>query len=205
MNTQSSFYISVLSIILVVAAPWIWYPCGESAGQGPPEHEDRPVGDPRCKPNGSFEIQFDEATCSIQLENIGSPSCEIEASTDGGVSWISVQNGDTVALTGTGACDVKLRSTDNPVNILSYSRTQVCNCTPQVNTAVIEDLVDDPLNHFLDGLECRCSDFTFVFPDGTRINAIEVSLILKMNRLNGVAFEIDQIDLQNQEVLLING
>ena len=40
-----------------------------------------------------------------------------------------------------------------------------------------EDLVDDPLNHFLDGQECRCSDFTFVFPDGTRINAIEVSLI----------------------------
>ena len=35
--------------------------------------------------------------------------------------------------------------------------------------------------------------------------AIEVSLILKMSRLNGVAFEIDQIDLQNQEVLLIKG
>jgi len=205
MNTQSSFYIAVLSIILVVAAPFIWYPCGESTGPESRELVDHPEGNPRCKPNGSFEIQFDQASCSIQLENIGSPSCDIEASTDGGVSWISVRNGETVALTGTGACDVKLRSTENPGDILSYSGTQVCNCTPRVNTAVIEYLVDDPLNHFLDGQECRCSDFTFVFPDGTRINAIEVSLILKMNRLNGVSFEIDQIDLQNQEVLLMNG
>ena len=205
MNTQSSFYIAVLSIILVVAAPFIWYPCGESTGLEPHEPADRSAGNPRCEPNGSFKIQFDVATCSIQLDNIGSPSCDFEASTDGGVSWISVRNGDTVPLTGTGACDVRLRSAVNPGDILSYSGTQVCNCTPQVNTAVIEDLVDDPLNHFLDGQDCRCSDFTFVFPDGTRINAIEVSLILKMNRLNGVVFEIDQIDLQNQEVLLMNG
>ena len=205
MNTQTSFYIAILSIIMVVAAPFIWYPCGESIDAEPREPADRLSGDPRCEINSSFEIQFDQATCSIQLENIGSPRCEIEASTDDGVSWISVRNGATVALTGTGACDVKLRSAENPGDILSYSGTQVCNCTPQVNTTVIEDLVDDPLNHFLDGLECRCSDFTFVFPDGTRINAIEISLVLKMHRLNGVAFELDQIDLQNQEVLLING
>jgi len=205
MNTQSSFYIAVLSIILVVAAPWIWYPCGESTGPAPRELADRPVGNPSCKPNGSFKIQFDGATCSIQLDDIGSPSCDIEASTDGGVSWIPVRKGQKLSLTGTGTCDVKLRNAANPGDIVSYSETKVCKCTPQVNTAVIEDLVDDPLNHFLDGQECRCSDFTFVFPDGTRINAIEVSLILKMNRLNGFAFEIDQIDLQNQEVLLING
>lgn len=204
MNTQTSFYIAILSIILVVIAPSIWYPCGESPSQGPIAPPG-PGNGTACKPNGSFGIQFDQSACSIQLDNIGSPLCEIEASTDGGVSWISVRNGDTVALTGGGACDVKLRSTGNPQDIVSYSQIQVCDCTPQVNTAVIEDLVDDPLNHFLDGQECRCSDFTFVFPDGKRINAIEVSLILKMNRLNGVAFEIDQIDLQNQEVLLING
>ena len=203
MNTQSSFYIVVLSIILVVAAPLIWYPCGESPGPEPPGPE--PIGNEgECKPNGSFEIQFFEATCLIQLDNIGSPSCDIDASTDGGFSWISVRNGDMLALTGTGSCDVKLRSAQNPVAVVPYSGIQICNCTPQVNTAVIEDLVDDPLNHFLDGQECRCSDFTFVFPDGTRINAIEISLVLKVNRLNGFAFEVDEIDLDNQEVLLKN-
>ena len=203
MNTQTSFYIAILSIILVVIAPSIWYPCGESPGPEPPGPE--PIGNEgECKPNGAFEIQFIEATCSIQLDNIGSPSCDIEASTDGGFSWISVRNGDMLALTGTGSCDVKLRSAQNPVAVVPYSGIQICNCTPQVNTAVIEDLVDDPLNHFLDGQECRCSDFTFVFPDGTRINAIEISLVLKVNRLNGFAFEVDEIDLDNQEVLLKN-
>jgi hypothetical protein len=203
MNTQTSFYIAVLSISMVVAAPFIWFPCGESES----EESGRPLGNvdvPTCEPSSSFEIQFDQATCSIQLNDISSSSCEIEASADGGVSWVTLQNGDALGLTGSGACDVKLRSAENPEMVVSYSGTQICNCTPQVNTAVIEDLVDDPLNHFLDGQECRCSDFTFVFPDGIRISAIEISLYLKMNRLNGVEFEVEEVDLENQEVLLIN-
>lgn len=202
MNTQSSFYIAVLAIILVIAAPFIWFPCGESASVESVEQQSSGT-ESMCEPNGSFEILFDQTTCSIQLENVGSLSCDIEASTDGGVSWVPVRNGDKLGLTGTGSCDVKLRSAQDPVFIVYYSGDQVCNCTPQVNNAVIEDLVDDPINHFLDGLECRCADFTFVFPDGTRVNAIEISLVLKMNRLNGVAFEVKEIDVFNQEVFLI--
>lgn len=202
MNTQTSFYIAIISIILVVAAPFIWFPCGESPGPG--NVAPAGTGPTGCQPNGSFEIQFDQTQCSIKLDNIGLPSCQIEASADGGVSWVPVRNGDELPLIGTGACDVKLRSVSNPGGLVSYSGTQVCNCTPQVNISIIEDLVEDPLNHFLDGKECRCSDFTFIFPDGNRINAVEVTLYLKMNRLNGIEFQIDEVDFVNQQVLLLN-
>ena len=221
MSTKLSFYIA-LTVAIVSVIPPFFIPCTDAGivtgctqrncanydpnaviDDGSCEGCDEAPMPESCVLNSNFEVQFDNALCAVVLIDVADPGCVFEASTDNGQSWEIVSSGNPVFLTGTGNCDIVVRTVENPDVILPYQGDTTCDCTPPVDDESIKRVVEDPLQHFLDSRECRCSDYTFIFPNNLRINAVEATLYLRMQWNNGQRYTISEIDHDNQEVNVV--
>ena len=219
MNTQLSFFVALIAAGLSISFPF-FLPCDESGQKAGCTQSQCVNYDPtariddgscrECEPppvcvlNPNFELEFDNVDCSVSLQNVAEAGCMFEVSTDNGTSWNSAKPDESISLTGTGTCDVLVRTVENPGEVLPYLGNTTCDCTPPVNDEAITRVVQDPMNQFLSSQECRCSDYTFVFPGNTRINAVEATLYLRMQSLNGQQYEVSEINHDTQEVQVVN-
>jgi hypothetical protein len=163
--------------------------------------DEPPTG--QCTIRSDFQVEFIDSECAIRLTNLSAALCEIEVSTDSGVSWEALEASRPILLSGTGACDVMVRTADNPDIVLPYLGSTVCQCTPPVNDEAISRVVLDPERNYLSSNECRCADYVFVFPDGTKVKAIEATLYLKLKKLDGTNYEVAEIDHNTREVRVV--
>ena len=220
MNTQLSFFVALIAAGLSISFPF-FLPCDESGlMEGCTDRScanydsTARIDDGSCrdcedttqtcelKPN--FKLEFDNIDCSVILQNVTEAGCMFEVSTDNGTSWNSAKPDESISLTGTGTCDVLVRTVENPGEVLPYLGNTTCDCTPPVNDEAITRVVQDPMNQFLSSQECRCSDYTFVFPGNIRINAVEATLYLRMQWLKDQQYEVSEINHDTQEVQVVN-
>jgi hypothetical protein len=199
MNKHSSFLIGLLFALTLTSLPWVLHFC---EGGGP---QPQPQSAQTYSLDANYELEFDPNECFLQIKDWENFACNLAFSFDK-TSWTAVDGNGVIWLSNTenfsGRCPIFLKDVLNPGKLLRYQGDSPCNCTPPFNAQVIYDVVDDPISNSLIAETCRCSDFTFVFPDGTEIPAFQVSLRLHLDRLNGIQYQVTSVDAPNLKVIL---
>ena len=199
MNKHSSFLIGLLFALTLTSLPWIPNFC-ESPTDPPP-----PPTTPTCSFDANYELEFNPNQCFLQIKNWGNSTCNLVFSFDQ-TSWTAVDGNGVIWLSNTenlnGRCPIFLKDILNPGKLLPYKGNSHCNCTPPFNAQAIYDVVENPIANSLIAETCRCGDFTFVFPDGKEVPAFQVSLRLHLDKLNGIQYQVVEVDASNQKVIL---
>ena len=217
MEKNLSLILAILMAALCATAPWFLYPCGEGGPTLPDAscidglrnqgEEDIDCGGPcppcttACSINTNFQVTFDQVECAIQVSNAVIGNCGFEVSTDGGQSWAPGSTTSPAPLSGSG-CEVYLRLEGDDDAIQPFPGDLECPCEPEFNEESVTRVVQDPENQFLSSSECRCTDYTFVFPGSLRIAAVEATLYLRFEHSQGRDYEVTSFDHDKLEIRL---
>jgi hypothetical protein len=166
--------------------------------------------------NPNFELSFNAQNCSVNLlsttlgeaGNVNNSLVQngnLLASFDGGLTWQNVNLDGSVSLNSNfgnaGNCPLSLSNVNTQLEV-QYTGNIACNCTPPVNAVAIQNMVNDAQRHPLVASECRCADYVFEFPDGHKTPAFLASIELRLAQVNGVRYDVAQIDEGLKTVLL---
>lgn len=197
MNKHSSFLVGLLLALTFSCMPWVLKDCNE------PQQERRDSR-PTCSLASNYEFAFDSTQCTLKIRNT-SQECNLEYSLDQ-VRWDKVVDGViplSNTITMTGPCPIVLKDLSSGApRFMPYKGTSTCNCKPPFDAQDIYDVVANPISKSLVAASCRCSDFVFVFPNGDKLSAAQVSLKLHLDRLNDIQYSVDSIDENDQKVYL---
>lgn len=218
MEKNLSLILAILMAALCASAPWFFYPCGTQAScYDGIQNQDEvdidcggtfcvPCGNgpepPSCEINPDFQVEFDREQCAIQISNAVVGNCVFEVSTDGGQSWEQGSTTSPTPLSGSG-CEVYLRLEGEDGAIQPFQGALDCPCEPEFDEESVRRVVRNPENYFLSRSECRCENYTFVFPGGLRIAALEATLYLRFEHSQGRDYEVTAFDHEQLEIRLI--
>ena len=155
-----------------------------------------------CQLNPSFTTDFDHATCAITVFNVWDDhKCtdEVYINLDNGSNWILITPKQPVILSNIKDCDnIRISKDPDGNNPIAYGGMLACNCGPctpvdGVAKAAIQQVLADPMNNYLDN-SCCCADYDFIFPDGTKVQAIAATLHLRVDALNNKFHNIESMD-----------
>ena len=217
MEKNLSLILAIIMAALCASAPWFFYPCGTdgsleqvqtcSDGIQNQGELDIDCGGPcpacteACTINPNFQVTFDDAACAVQISNAVVGTCGFEVSTDGGQNWEPGSPSSATPLSDSG-CEVYVRLEDDDDVIQPFLGSLECPCEPAFDEESVTRVVQDPENHFLSSSECRCADYTFVFPRGLRIAAVEATLYLRFEHSQGRDYEVTSFEHDKLEIRL---
>ena len=213
MTKHASFFTGISIPLVMLLSVHLLLPCGAPL-PCPPNCPPPPPGQGTLNPN--FELSFDAQNCSVNLlsttldeaGNVNNSLVQngnLLASFDGGLSWQNVNLDGSVSLNSNfgnaGNCPLSLSNVNTQLEV-QYTGNNACNCTPPVNDVAIQNMVNNAQRHPLVASECRCADYVFEFPDGHKTPAFLASIELRLAQVNGVRYDVAQIDEGLKTVLL---
>ena len=201
MEKNLSLILAILMAALCASAPWFFYPCGTQASCFDGIQNQDEEDSPQCEINPDFQVEFDREQCALQISNAVVGGCGFEVSTDGGQSWAPGSTTSPAPLSGSG-CEVYLRLEGEDGAIQPFQGALECPCEPEFDEESVRRVVRNPETYFLSSSECRCADYTFVFPGGLRIAAVEATLYLRFEHSQGRDYEVTAFDHNQQEIRL---
>ena len=217
MDKNLSLILAIIMATLCASAPWFIFPCGtdgspeqtQTCSDGIQNQGEQGIdcGGPcpdcpeECTINPNFQVRFDEEECAVQISNAVVGNCGFEVSVDGGQNWEPGSLSSTTPLLGSG-CQVYLRLESDVNAIQPFLGNLDCPCEPEFDDESVTRVVQDPENHFLSSSECRCADYTFVFPGGLRIAAVEATLYLRFEHSQGRDYEVTSFEHDKLEIRL---
>jgi hypothetical protein len=155
-----------------------------------------------CSLNLSFNASFDPASCAITLFNVWSDyRCTegVYINLENGQDWIPITPDQPLILSDINDCDnLRISQEAEGKNSITYTGMLACTCGPctpvdAVANTFIQQVLADPMSNYLDN-SCCCTDYDFIFPDGTRVQAIATTLHLRVDAMNSKFHSIVSVD-----------